>query len=344
MSNQAVKLGQFESLTEREKIQRVSAVIRYGERKLKRSLPVLQHQDALGAILFSVSILGIVLNSVLYWKEIIPAWACIVGNAFFASVLHELEHDLLHHLYFRSKPFFQNILMAGVWLFRGNIISPWYRREIHLLHHRVSGQLTDIEERLIGNGVKNKFKRFLMTLDPMFALLNVANIKKDVAGFGFRKILMATLPIYGLFYLIFFCFVGQHGLAFFMGQEARDLLIPATLTVLVNFLAVVYIFPNFLRQASLVLISSNCHYFGDVPKGVDGMMKQAQVLDKWYLWPFQLFCFNFGSTHVIHHFVVNQTFYLRQLIAPFAHSAMRKYGVRFNDLGTFARGNRLEQG
>ncbi len=57
-------------------------------------------------------------------------------------------------------------------------------------------------------------------------------------------------------------------------------------------------------------------------------------------WPLQLFCFNFGSTHAIHHFVVGQPFYLRQMIAPQAHDVMREIGVRFNDLGTFKRANR----
>ncbi|RZL06584.1 MAG: hypothetical protein EOP40_17435, partial [Rubrivivax sp.] len=59
-----------------------------------------------------------------------------------------------------------------------------------------------------------------------------------------------------------------------------------------------------------------------------------------WMWPFQLFCCNFGSTHAIHHFVVKEPFYVRQLTAPVAHRVMREAGVRFNDLGTFARANR----
>jgi hypothetical protein len=56
--------------------------------------------------------------------------------------------------------------------------------------------------------------------------------------------------------------------------------------------------------------------------------------------PFQLFCFNFGSTHAIHHFVVRDPFYIRQLTARTAHAALREVGVRFNDVGTFRRANR----
>ncbi len=55
----------------------------------------------------------------------------------------------------------------------------------------------------------------------------------------------------------------------------------------------------------------------------------------------QAFCFNFGSTHGIHHFVVKEPFYLRQLTASVAHKVMAEMGVRFNDLGTFTRANRF---
>jgi len=53
----------------------------------------------------------------------------------------------------------------------------------------------------------------------------------------------------------------------------------------------------------------------------------------------QLFCFNFGSTHAIHHFVVKEPFYMRQWTAAYAHQLMREMGVRFNDLGSFRRAN-----
>ncbi|MNF97548.1 hypothetical protein D3C84_803820 [compost metagenome] len=57
----------------------------------------------------------------------------------------------------------------------------------------------------------------------------------------------------------------------------------------------------------------------------------------------QAFCFNFGSSHGIHHFVVKEPFYIRQLTVPVAHKVMREMGVRFNDFGTFARANRFER-
>jgi hypothetical protein len=81
------------------------------------------------------------------------------------------------------------------------------------------------------------------------------------------------------------------------------------------------------------------HYYGDVELG--NVIQQTQVLNPWWMWPLQAFCFNFGSTHGIHHFVVKEPFYIRQMTAKVAHKVMAEMGVRFNDFGTFARANRL---
>lgn len=101
---------------------------------------------------------------------------------------------------------------------------------------------------------------------------------------------------------------------------------------------VVWIGPNLLRSFCLHFVSSNMHYFGDVEDG--NVIQQTQVLNPWWLLPVQLFCFSFGSTHAIHHFVVKEPFYLRQWTARQAHAVMREMGVRFNDFGTFRRANR----
>ncbi len=65
------------------------------------------------------------------------------------------------------------------------------------------------------------------------------------------------------------------------------------------------------------------------------------MLNAWWQFSFLLFCFNFGGTHAIHHFVVKEPFYIRQWTAAQAHRAMREMGVRFNDMGTFRRANRF---
>ena len=107
---------------------------------------------------------------------------------------------------------------------------------------------------------------------------------------------------------------------------------------LLDILIVVWIGPNVLRSFCLHFVSSNMHYHGDVTPG--DVIQQTQVLNPWWLLPFQAFCFNFGSTHAIHHFVVKEPFYIRQWTAPTAHRVMREMGVRFNDFGTFVRANR----
>ncbi len=153
----------------------------------------------------------------------------------------------------------------------------------------------------------------------------------------------------------------------------------------INFLAVIWIIPNFIRSFCLQFISSNMHYYGDIdprdvikqtpslfspppssstfsfrfgaappapmascfpflPRGPCTwpllFLVATQVLNPWWLFPFQLFCFNFGSTHAIHHFVVKEPFYVRHLTSKTAHKVMREVGYRFNDIGTFRRTNR----
>jgi hypothetical protein len=120
---------------------------------------------------------------------------------------------------------------------------------------------------------------------------------------------------------------------------------PAWLSPFVTFLntaAVVYLVPCWLRQAAIQIVSSNMHYYGDNGSSgepIDSLVKQTQVLNSWLVLPLHLFCFNFGATHGIHHFVVNQPFYLRQWGAPFVTKALKRYGVRFNDFTSMRRAN-----
>jgi fatty acid desaturase len=118
---------------------------------------------------------------------------------------------------------------------------------------------------------------------------------------------------------------------------AGDSILPAWSPSL-DALIVVWIAPNVLRSFCLNFVSSNMHYYGDVTAG--NVFEQTQVLDDVRLLPLQLFCFNFGSTHAIHHFVPSEPFYVRQWTAPAVHQVMRDNGVPFNDLGTFRRANR----
>lgn len=316
----------------------------------------LQHQDAIGFSIFAISIIGIVGNAWLYLAGIMPAWMVIVLTAFWTSLLHELEHDLIHWMYFKKNRLVHHLMMLGVYLFRPTTVNPWVRRHLHFHHHKVSGSATDLEERGITNGEKWGIKRLLMVGDNMLAvylrplqyLLEPLRLyrkgvlsKRDLANFRLVSLLSYN-PLGVIVYAIwhfFLLYAAVNGIAGLL-----DLVVawPAKVTDLMpglTTLVVVLIAPNVLRTFCLHFISSNMHYYGDNEPGK--ISEQCQVLNVWWLLPLQLFCFNFGSTHAIHHFVVKDPFYIRQLTAKRAHQVLRNNGVRFNDLGTFRRANRF---
>lgn len=110
----------------------------------------------------------------------------------------------------------------------------------------------------------------------------------------------------------------------------------------INISVVIIVGPNMLLSFFLHFISSSLHYHGDNESG--NVIQETQVLNPWWLYPINFFCFNFGSTHAIHHLVVNEPFYIRQLSASVAHKVMKDMGVRFNDFGSFSRANRWNKG
>lgn len=304
----------------RSELQKISAQFRTKHVFLK-------HQDILGFSIFFVSCLMFLFGGWSYVNGWIPIWAVIIWNAFWASILHELEHDLIHFMYFKKNKFMQNIMMLGVWIFRPLTLNPWLRREIHLHHHKVSGTPIDIEERGVSNGEKWGLIR-LFTLSDIFlaGAWRSYRIKKDMNTPELKKLFLKVkylgmLPFPFVCYLILYSY-----------------LLPFHHPLWLNHFVVIFLLPNVLRMFCLHLITSNMHYYGDVELG--NIMQQTQVLNKWYLAPFHFFCFNFGSTHAIHHFWVNETFYIRQLTASRAHEIMRKQGVRFNDMHNFVRANR----
>ena len=318
----------------------------------------LKHQDAIGFSIFAISITGCLINAWLYIDGVMPAWLVIVGTAFWTSLLHELEHDLIHWMYFKKNKFMHHLMMAGVYLFRPFTVNPWVRRHLHFHHHKNSGTPTDIEERGITNGEKWGLKRLLMVGDNMFAiyLRGAKYATEPYRLYRQGKVSKADLKNFRLISLLSYQPLGYvshalwHGFIVFHLANAVAWLfgaqIPWPTWLLaqmpwVNTLAVVLFAPNALRTFCLHFISSNMHYYGDNKPGV--IVEQCQVLNVWWLIPLQLFCFNFGSTHAIHHFVVRDPFYIRQMTAKRAHVVLKENGVRFNDLGTFRRANRMHE-
>lgn len=314
--------------------------------ELRERHPWLKHQDAIGAGIMIGSISGMLACAWAYMAGLLPAWACIPLVAIFASFTHELEHDLIHRMYFRNTPWAHNLMLLAGWLARPSTINPWIRRGLHLHHHKHSGTESDLEERAITNGERWGLRRFIMTGDGILAILmrlHRAPNHKLRARMLIRG-LIAYFPLGWLHWGLWYVFLGFHGsnlagalFGFSVDWSASTLAMMQT----VNLLAVVWIGPNILRSFCLHFVSSNMHYFGDVEDG--NIVQQTQVLNTWWMTPFQLFCFNFGSTHAIHHFVVKEPFYIRQATVDTGHRVLREIGVRFNDTGTFVRANRYRQ-
>jgi len=305
--------------------------------------PWLRHQDAIGAAIMAFALAGMVACGYGYWLGALPAWLAIPLIAGFASLTHELEHDLIHWMYFRKRPLLHHLMLALGWLARPSTINPWIRRELHFHHHKHSGTATDREERGITNGERWNLARLLMLADAGFSVLWRVRQLPDPAHR--RKALLraaaAYFPLGWLHWGLWYAFLGVHALDGALALAGQPVAWSAAALAridLLNLATVAWIAPNVLRSFCLHFISSNMHYYGDVEDG--NVLQQTQVLDRWWFWPFQLFCFNFGSTHAIHHFVVKEPFYVRQATARTAHRVMREMGVRFNDLGSFARANR----
>jgi hypothetical protein len=233
-------------------------------------------------------------------------------------------------------------MMTLVWAFRGNYMSPWNRRKVHLHHHKHSGSTIDVETRMTGLGMRWNLVRVLLMLDTLWVFLIRKTLDREARGhFNSKETMRHMFPFTWLFFGMW------ASLLAFQVYHLADLLaglrleLPVWLRAYNGFLNdawVVYLAPALLRTAALHIISSNTHYSGERLHLLD----QTQSQGAWFFWPLQPFCFNFGKTHCIHHIVVQQPFYLRQMVANVAYRAMGENGVRFNDYETFLHRNRLQ--
>jgi fatty acid desaturase len=325
-----------------ERIDIIRREVRAAGDAARARYPLLANQNLIGMSVFLFAIGGIIASGLAYWHGYLSAWVSIPLVAFLTSLLHELEHDLIHWQYFKNNKLIHHLMMAGVWIFRPGTINPWIRRYLHFLHHKKSGSEADIEERGIGNGRSFGPLRWLIMFDTFTGNLTRALLEapKGKKLYHVARVLAGNFPLPWITAAIWYSVLGYH---------AINLLAPYTGLVpvwsaetiarfeLLDKWVVMIIAPFYLRSFSINFISSNMHYYGNV----DSVLKQTQVLTHPLFWPLQLFCFNFGSTHGIHHFVVGEPFYIRQLTARAAHKVMREQGVPFNDLSTFLRRNRF---
>jgi fatty acid desaturase len=322
------------SPSDRRKITHINAAVRRASAELRKRFPWLRYQSALGLATFALAIGGMVGSGWLYAAGAIPSWLCIVVTAFFASIVHEIEHDLIHSMYFPRHGGIRGLMMAVGWLARPGTINPFVRKKLHLRHHKVSGNPDDLEERAITNGEPYGIKRILMMADGVLAVVLRLDQAKGRPGKLLAFSALSYFPLGWLHHGLFYAFLLLHAIQL-SGFEPP---LSASAMAAVDVACVTWILPNVLRSFCLNFVSSSLHFYGDVERG--NVLQQTQVLNAWFLAPLQLFCFNFGSTHAIHHFVATEPFYVRQLTARAGHRALRESGVRFNDLGTFLRDNR----
>jgi fatty acid desaturase len=315
------------------RVRAIVGAIREEERRLRGRHRWLAHQDAIGMAWFLVSVAAMTGLALAYLGGALAWWATALAMTLPLSILHELEHDLIHDLYFKSRRRIQDAMFLIIGWAKLNA-SPWYRRRIHLHHHKRSGQLDDAEERLIGIGLPANFYRVLIAVHPIFAGPVASRLHRD--GFPQIGALRASLPQFVVFGAVLF---GWPLLKLLM-VVAPELagLVPASIHATLEVLMVLLVAPNVLRQTSLALISSYSHYYADIPE--HDLFFQNQILDHWALRPAQLLCWNFGGTHIIHHFWPGQPFYLRQMVARAAHAEMLRQGIRRNDFDIVRRNNR----
>ena len=348
-----------EQMTDAEKTAHIKKTVLQAGQELRERHPWLKHQDFIGAAIMVFAVAGMIGTATLYYYGLIAWWLCIPVVAIFASLTHELEHDLIHLMYFRNKPWANNLMLAIGWITRPSTVSPFVRRRMHLHHHKHAGTESDLEERGITNGERWGLRRFLMTGDAMLAIyLRPFKMRKMVREYikgqkpkSKREVIAlikeqvtSFVPLGYIHYTMLHGFVLFHAVNLgsqWLGMPIAWPELVLSVMNVINFLAVVWLLPNMIRTFSLHFVSSNMHYYGDIEDG--NIMQQCQVWNAWWLAPFHLFCFNFGSTHAIHHFVVKEPFYIRQWTAPTGHKVLREMGVRFNDFSTFKRANRWDK-
>lgn len=273
----------------------ISQAIKKAESDLRAQYPILNYQDALGAGVFILSLTGIAYCWSYYCYHSDSYMTCaglMLIVAFFTSLVHELEHDLIHNLYFKKATWVQDVMFMCIWLSKlhGN---PWFRRDLHLKHHVISGQRDDAEERLIGLGLTPNLERLAVTAHPFGSLIITAAVGRDAKWLNVQKMNLTTMPVAFLFFALNKAWMVYVITMWVVGYENYHLYLSPRLWEPLRASAVLISLPNILRQFCLVLMSNCSHYYGDIPE--KSVFFQNQILDHPLVYPFQLFCMNFGK-------------------------------------------------
>jgi hypothetical protein len=285
---------------------------------------VLAHTEQIAVAIHMLSLLGMIVTTLLYGAGKIGAVCAMLVNTLWMSTLHELEHDLVHCLYYGRPGQFKYEL--GFWtcyLFKFSV-SPWWRRKYHLQHHAVSGTSRDVEERVIGLGAPLSIGRIATILSPAGHLLLMSDICKDNSDLTWHQLISSSL------------WTALSPVVTVLAMFAPP---PGSIISTLGYISMVcVIIPAHIRHAALNIVATYCHYYEDVRPHV--VHEQIQILNSWWVLPFNALCWNFGGTHWIHHFVTNQPFWIRTLIAPALNAKDWDSALRNNDRTIVATANR----
>jgi fatty acid desaturase len=327
----------------------ITLAIKEADNKWRQRLPILYYQSALG-MFFLVASIAIFFAAGQAWLNGSMHWIPMVAiNAFCLAVIREIEHDCVHDLFFPKNKNVQNLMMLAVWPMLGNVPHPWYRRELHMVHHRNSGRKKDLEERMIGMGLPMGFKRIMTMLDAPIGIQFRRGELKTIPFYNKRDLNAASIPVTKVWYLIaltylFLKVVGVPAAGALGWTDPASPMAPATAKMLQLYAALakpftIWILPGWVQTMSRQILSSWMHYYLDF----GSKLHEVQVLDDWCFIVFNFFSCNFGVTHVIHHFNEKQAFYLRELVKYDVLPVCKKHGVRFNDYGAILRCNRFKE-
>ncbi len=302
------------------------------DRRLKAAHPWLKHQDLIGAGILGAVVLMMTLTALAFLNDAIPGILAVISMAFAMSIAHEMEHDLIHNLYFSSSKKMHAFAMGLIWVIKLHA-NPYWRRLVHIRHHSHSGQNEDWEERLIGLGQPFGWRRIVATVYPFGAVLFIKSTKSADPTFSVKTTRRANMPAAIVFHLL----TNLQILDWVLPAEYHEM-VPNVVWSTVSALVVLWVLPSILRHACLSLVTTAVHYSDDIPRG--NVHFENQILDHWAFVPLQLFCFNFGATHIVHHYITPQPFYIRHLVAIKVHGEMIAAGCRHNDLAILSRANR----
>src|SRR5687768_2544420 len=107
-------MNDFDRTLAKEATRAINRAINDEDARLRARYSFLRHQDFIGASLWLLSLFIAIGVAALYIRGVIPAWSAIICIALPLSILHELEHDLIHGLYFSERPGVQHLMFASI--------------------------------------------------------------------------------------------------------------------------------------------------------------------------------------------------------------------------------------